>query len=150
MLTYQEEYFIDVMGECGDLIVSHWKDIALDQDDIKLNPDWDKYRDLADAGVLKITTAREKGNLVAYSVHLVSSNLHYKDLLIADGDIFWLAKPHRKGLAGLKLLKAAEANLRKLGVQKIFNKVKLHKDVGVIFERLGYTPIERVYAKGIV
>ena len=71
MLTYQEEYFIDVMGECGDLIVSHWKDIALDQDDIKLNPDWDKYRDLADAGVLKITTAREKGNLVGYSVPLI-------------------------------------------------------------------------------
>lgn len=32
----------------------------------------------------------------------------------------------------------------------MFNKVKLHFDVGRVFERMGYQPIERVYAKGLV
>ena len=47
------------------------------------------------------------------------------------------------------MFKHAETALRGKGVTKVINKVKLHFDVGKIFERMGYLPIERVYAKGL-
>lgn len=151
MVTYQAENYTDVIGEAGPLLIAHWQDVALDQDTIDLQPDWEKYEILNNANKLHITTARETGTgkLVGYVVYILDNCLHYKQVNMADGDIFWLDPEYRKGLTGVKLLKSAEKYLVGLGVNKIFNKVKLHKDVGKIFERLGYTPIERVYAKGI-
>ena len=34
-----------------------------------------------------------------------------------------------------------------IGVRKIFTATKLHMDQGPLFERLGYRPVERMYAK---
>jgi hypothetical protein len=148
-LTYQEEKFIDVMEECGPLIVSHWKEVALDQDSIELEPDWDAYNLLDCSGHLHITTVRDDGVLVGYAVYIINRALHYASQRYADGDIFWLDQQYRKGFTGIKLLKFAEEFLVGVGVTKIFNKTKLHMDKGAVFERLGYTPIERVYAKAV-
>lgn len=149
MITIQEENFKDFVVEVGPLLYQHWEEIALDKNKIDLQPDWATYEVLADADKMHVTTARNGSELVGYAIFILTQALHYKQLSIADGDVFWLHPDHRKGLTGFKLLKKSEEFLKARGVQKIFNKVKLHKDVGKVFERLGYTPIERVYAKGV-
>ena len=67
----------------------------------------------------------------------------------ADSDIFFLAPEYRKGLAGARLLKFAEASLRAIGVERVFTRTKLspQHDLGPLLERLGFRPIERVYSK---
>jgi hypothetical protein len=39
--------------------------------------------------------------------------------------------------------------MKALGAEKIYQKVKLHKDIGKIFECMGYDAIERVYVKDL-
>ncbi|QDP54904.1 MAG: hypothetical protein Unbinned3065contig1002_6 [Prokaryotic dsDNA virus sp.] len=148
-MQFATESLYDVMGEVAPLLCEHWEQIALDKDTVKLSPDWDVYKFMQDHDKLHITTVRQEGELVGYVVYLISRSLHYVDEVFAEGDLFWLSPQHRKGSAGLKMFKHAEAALRGKGVTKVINKVKLHFDVGKIFERMGYQPIERVYAKGL-
>tara|TARA_R110000765_G_scaffold336812_1_gene427132 strand:+ start:303 stop:755 length:453 start_codon:yes stop_codon:yes gene_type:complete len=149
-MDYAQESFLTFMDECEAIIKDHWKHIALDQDSTPLEPDWEKYIAMTELGIVHLTTARtEDGTLAGYAIYLISNALHYKSLEVAEADVFWLGFEHRKGMTGIKMLKCAERDLRKIGVKKIFNKVKLHADVGKIFEFMGYTAVERVYAKGL-
>jgi GNAT superfamily N-acetyltransferase len=149
-MQYAQENFPAFIDECGSLIEDHWRQVALDQDTIPLDPDWEKYLAMDEMCIVHLTTARYHGELVGYAVYLLSNALHYKTLEVAEADMFWLAPEHRKGWAGVHLIKCAEASLKDLGVHKVFNKVKLHADVGKVFEYLGHTAVERVYAKGLV
>jgi GNAT superfamily N-acetyltransferase len=147
-LVFQPEKLADVKAEAMALIERHWREVALDQDTVPLDPDWQMYDKLEAAGVLHIITARTQGGkLVGYSAYLVTGNLHYRSLRVAETDIFYLDPSVRKGFAGLKLIRTAEHYLASVGVNKVVSKVKLHVDVGPVFERMGYRPIERVYAK---
>tara|TARA_R110000822_G_scaffold38746_11_gene107142 strand:+ start:590 stop:1039 length:450 start_codon:yes stop_codon:yes gene_type:complete len=148
-MNFAEERLADVLGEITPLLIDHWHHIALDKDRVPLAPAWDLYRDLDEQGSMKIITAREGGELVGYIVYLLSPSLHYTSQFFAEGDIFWLSPAHRKGSAGLRLFRFAETILKDAGVTKVINKVKLHADVGKVFEHMGYSPIERVYAKAI-
>lgn len=147
MITHQVELLADVKGEAVPLLRRHWEEIALNKDVVPLDPDWDMYLRMEAAGFFHATTARLDGALVGYAAYFLSRNLHYRSLFVAESDIFWLAPEHRQGMAGVRLLQAAERHLAAIGVNKVVNKVKLHHDVGAVFERLGYAPIERVYAK---
>jgi GNAT superfamily N-acetyltransferase len=147
-MKYRTETLAEVIEEITPLLLDHWQEIALNKNTIKLDPHWEVYENLAKMGHLNITTARtDKGELVGYVVYLLQPLLHYKSELSAVGDVFWLRPDHRKGSLGMRLLKVAEEKMRALGCTYIVNKTKLHKDVGRLFERMGYTAIERVYAK---
>lgn len=150
MVSFQVERIEDLRAEAEPLLARHWEEIALDKDTVPLDPDWESYARIENAGALHITTARDGAALVGYACYALGRNLHYRSLFMAESDIFWLAPEYRKGMTGVKLLKAAERFLAQIGVNKIVNKVKLHNDVGGIFEHLGYRAIERVYAKRIV
>lgn len=85
--------------------------------------------------------------MVGYQVYIVTPHLHYKSSLTALSDVLYLAPEHRQGTTGIRLMKAAEEALVKRGVQKVVQNVKLKNDWGLILERMGYSPIERIYAK---
>lgn len=148
MLTFRVEQLEAVRDEAAPLLVQHWREIGLNQDTVPLDPDWDAYARIEAAGLMHITTARDAdGRLVGYAAYFLMPNLHYRSLHVAETDIFWLDPEHRKGTAGLRLIRAAEEQLKARGVNKIVSKVKLHFDTGPVFERLGYIAIERIYAK---
>ena len=150
-LTFQEETFSQFIEDGMELVIDHWQDVALNKDDIPLDPNWDVYANLCDTGVAHIVTARtSEGELVGYSVCMLSPHLRYKGVKWAEGDVFFLHPAYRKGRAGIRLLKAAEKMMKALGAEKIYQKVKLHKDVGKVFEHMGYSAIERVYAKDLI
>jgi GNAT superfamily N-acetyltransferase len=131
------------------LIERHWEEIAINKDRIKLNPDWEVYEKLEELGVLTIFTARHFGKLVGYFVVIVQSNIHYKDHVFASNDIIYLHPDYRKGMTGVKLIKFAEKCLKKDGVSVMVMNTKVHSPFDIILERLGFTPIERLYSKYI-
>jgi len=149
-MQFAEENFYEVLQEIAPLLHEHWQEIALNKDEVPLSPVWDIYKNLFDGGKLKVITAREDGKLVGYTVYIVAPSLHYASELFADADIFWLAPEYRKGMTGLKLFRYAEAVLKEAGVTQIFNKIKLHFDIGKVFERMGYSAVERVYSKRVI
>ena len=149
MLIFQVERIADIHEEAGPLLLEHWEEIAVDKDSVPLDPDWPTYFNLDSAGAVHCVTARDGGKLIGYAVYFVIPSLHYRGLLVADSDIFWLSPEHRKGLTGVRLLKFAEETLVLRGVNRIVNKVKIKHDVGAIFERMGYEPFERLYMKKV-
>ena len=60
-MNYQQEFLDQVENDILVLIDLHYEEIALNQDKIKLNPDWEVYRALEDQGKLKVFTARSRG-----------------------------------------------------------------------------------------
>ena len=149
-MEFSEETLSQCLDEARPLLVDHWENIALNKDTIPLNPLWNIYEKLEETGNLKIITARQDEKLVGYAAYVISPSLHYSSQIIADADVFWLDPNYRKGMAGMRLFKHAEKVLRSYGVTRILNKVKIHFDVGKVFERMGYDPIERVYSKSLV
>jgi len=147
MITYQQESLVTTKEDARPLLEKHWEEIALNKDTIKLNPDWDAYADLEDAGVLKIFTARLDGQLIGYFVVFVKEHLHYKDHLFAYNDILFLTKEYRKGFTGAKLMKFAEKCLKEDGVSVVIVNTKRHKPFDVLLNWLGYKHIENIYSK---
>ena len=146
-LAFRQESFTALRPELEPLFERHWREVALNQDTVPLDPDWDSYAVMEAAGLYSMTTARAGIMLVGYVGLIVSRALHYRTLLCAEPDLLWLAPEHRAGTAGLRLLKAAESAVIALGVKRIGGRCKLHRDLDALFDRAGYQPIERVYAK---
>jgi GNAT superfamily N-acetyltransferase len=150
-VTYQREPWSDALrDEVWPLLQHHWDEVALDKDTVPLDPIWEAYAALDNAKLLVITTARAGDLLVGYCTHFIVPNLHYRSLKLADNDIFWLDPEYRRGGVGIKLMQAAERNVRELGCNKITMKEKLHVPLGRLFEFLGYRTIEKLHAKTLI
>lgn len=149
-MQYKQEFLSDVKGEIKPLLNQHWKEIALNQDRVKLNPDWDAYSDLESEGKLKIFTARtNEAQLVGYFVVVVTRHIHYKDHLFASNDILFLSEEHRKGFTGIKLIRFAERCLKEDGVSVLVVNTKVHRPFDKLLMFLGYSKIERIFSKFI-
>lgn len=127
----------------------HWEEIALDKAKVPLNPDVDTFRVLEQAGLLLIVTARDGDKMVGYHVTIVRPHLHYKHSLTAYADMYFIHPDYRQGMTGVRLFKYLESVLRERGVERIYQGTKIHKDMGRLFERLGYKETERLYVKWI-
>lgn len=141
------ESIANVRREIEPLLEQHYKEIALNKDIIKLNPDWRAYAQLDAINGLRIYTARKDGKLMGYFVVIVSRSLHYKDHLFANNDVIFLTKTARKGLTGMKLVKYAIESLKAEGVTKLHVNTKMHQPFDPIMERLGFEEIETVFSK---
>lgn len=146
-VSFQQEFLCQAREECIPLIESHWEEVAVNKDHIKLNPDWEAYEKLEELGVLTIFTARHFGKLVGYFVVIVQSNIHYKDHVFASNDIIYLHPDYRKGLTGVKLIKFAEKCLIQDGVSVMVINTKVKNPFDPVLERLGFNLTERVYSK---
>ena len=149
MLTAQPEPFPPFLEEVKPLLQLHYEELALNKDVVPLDPQYDEYLRRDAAGMVMVVTLREQGKLAGYFVGFVAPGLHYQTCLTLHLDIFWVHHDHRGKMGGVKLFKAVEAEAKRRGVQRIFTGSKCHKDASWLFERLGYTEVERTYSKMI-
>lgn len=148
-MLFQLEKLSDIRKEVQPLLELHWEQIALNQDKIKLNPDWRTAEQLCNNGALKIFTARHEGKLVGYFALVVSTSLHYADHKFATCDVIFVHPDYRKGMTGYKLIKTAENYLKSAGVSLININTKVHTPFDSLMEKMGYNLIERLYSKYI-
>lgn len=148
MLTFKREDWLDIRKTIYPIWKRHWDEIGTDKDKIPLDPDWQKYDDLADGGALHILGARdERGYLVGYVFSLIGPHLHYRSTKCAFFDLYWLEPEYRKGMNGVRLFREAEKSLKACGVRKLFGQTKVYKDMSLIFQRLGWKQAEIVFTK---
>lgn len=145
--VYQTEPWHTFKFEARELFKRHWQEVALNHSEVPLDIDHRRYDELATAGGLHVLTVRRAGLLVGYQVTVISPHLHYASTLHGITDVYWIAPECRHGITAMRMFQAVERELKKLGVRKLFTATKLHLDQGSLFERLGYKPVERVYAK---
>jgi GNAT superfamily N-acetyltransferase len=125
----------------------HWRELALNQDKVPLDPQYETYLARDQRGEVLFIAGREVGELIAYFVGFVAPGLHYRTCLTLTMDIFWVRPEYRGKSAGIRLFKTVEAEAKRRGVQRVFMGSKLHKDAGWLFERLDYEPVETYYSK---
>lgn len=146
-IVYQQESLHTCRDDAKNLLEQHWEEIALNKEYIKLNPDWEAYYELEDAGALKIFTARDGDTLIGYFVVLCRKHLHYVDHVFAFNDILYIRPDYRKGFTGIRLMKFAERCLKEDGISVMVVNTKRHKPFDILLEWLGYKHAENTYTK---
>jgi GNAT superfamily N-acetyltransferase len=148
VITFGVEPFPDFLEEAKPLFPQHWEELALNKDQVPLDPQYEVYLERDRRGEVLLIAGRETGRLVGYFVGFVAPGLHYRTCLTLTMDIFYVL-PECRGRSGLRLFRAVEAEAKRRGVQRMFVGSKLHKDAGWLFEKLGYVEVERYYSHWI-
>lgn len=151
MITAHVESLTEGLGELKELFPQHYKELALNQDKVPLQPQYGRYLEMDACGQILYVTLREAGALVGYFVGFVRPHLHYETMMVCSMDIFYV-RPDRRGAnprAGIQLFKAVQEEAARRGVHNLIVGSKLHKDAGKLFEYLGFKPIETFYSKWI-
>ena len=143
MLKIQVETLADVKDECGDLIVAHWREIAVWQD-IPLDPEWTTYEHLEKAGMLVIYTVRTVNEkLVGYAVFAMRKHIHYKNHSWAHNDIVFVHPDYRDGRIGRQLVRFWEQDLKARGIHVVHVNVKVaHPALDLVLRFEKYTTVE--------
>lgn len=149
MITYAVEAWPDAAAEIMPLWDAHNAEVAAKDDKARLAPDLDRYMALHLAGKLHIVVAREAGAVIGYLFAAVETHLHRRNTLCAFYDLYYVKPEHRRGWTGIHLFKEAERSLKARGVVKLHTGTKLWKDVGRLFERMGWDETERLFTKSL-
>jgi GNAT superfamily N-acetyltransferase len=145
MQFQKEQLSADLFAELAPLLNAHYLEISHFQD-IPLSPNYEAYQAIADTGGLRVFTARDEDReLVGYCVFFVRHNLHYKSSLQAVQDILFI-RPDQRG-TGARLIKWCDEQLKKEGVQVVYQHVKAAHNFGEMLERMGYEFVDLIYAK---
>lgn len=149
MLTACVESFKENLEELKAILPTHWQELALNQDKVPLDPQYEVYFAHEDAGGLLFITLRNEGKLAGYFIGFIAPGLHYKTCLTLRMDIFYVHPDYRGNRGGVILFKAMENEAKRRGVHSIIVGSKCHKDASRLFEALGYNEIEKFYSKWI-
>lgn len=147
MITCHVESFEERLGELQVLLPLHYRELALNQDKVSLQPQYPVYIEREREGGLLFVTLRDAGELVGYWIGFIAPGLHYETCLTATMDIFYVRKDKRTSTAGVRMFRFVEAELRRRGVQRWFMGSKIHADAGALFKRIGAVPVETYYSK---
>jgi GNAT superfamily N-acetyltransferase len=148
MLTCQVESLSERLEELKELLPRHYQELALNQDLVPLDPQYDLYLARDARGEVVFVAMRELGKLVGYFVGFVSPGLHYRTCLTCTMDLFWVAPEKRsQGLPGVRLFRAVERELKRRGVQRWFVGSKCRADASALFEFLDFERVEVYYSK---
>lgn len=150
MITFQRETWASYVADAGPLWCEHYDEIATDKPNMPMRPDVALYEAMESLGRLVVLTAREDGALVGYFVGLIHPHPHYADVICGTEDAYFLTARCRRGMTGVRLLKAAETQLRAAGAHLALFHTKARKDLGLIFERLGFEKSDVIYRKRLV
>lgn len=124
----------------------HYEELCVTKD-FPLTPDYDAYKRLADAGMLRCITVRADKEMIGYAIFIVQPHLHYITCKTAFEDIYYIRPDFRKGRVGIRLFKYAEDVLQRIGVNRIIMHTKIHMDNSRLFEYLGYKLTDKLFTK---
>jgi hypothetical protein len=147
MILYQREFCEEFIPEIESILPLHYKELALDQDDVVLDPNYDEYRVLEAAGFLHIFTARKDGELIGYILGTIKGHIHYNSTIHYVNDIYYLKQEHRNTGTGFRFFQAHEKELQRLGVKRIVTFTKCHQSHEKMFSAMGYKKQDIVMSK---
>ena len=144
-MKFKRERFVDVIDEALPLIEQHFREVDAQQD-LGLDIDFERYKELDDNGTVRIYTVRTPENeLAAYACFFVNYNLHYKTKLSALQDVLYV-KPEHRGF-GYLFIDRCDKELKAEGVTLVLHAVTEFVDFSSTLIRAGYKKQETLYAK---
>jgi GNAT superfamily N-acetyltransferase len=138
------ESFTDHIEELMPILPLHHAELAIDPQEIPLDPKWDIYRARDAAGQILFITLRKRGELIGYFIGFILESLH-NDLRLCVQDIFYVREEERRQGAGDVLFNALKTEAKRRGVGRIIVACKTHLPAGPFFEAHGFSHIEQSY-----
>ena len=146
MIIYEDVDGFKFVDEFEKLFPEHYEELCVTKD-FNYEPDYEAYKRMAEAGMLRCITCRYYDKLIGYIIFIVTPHLHYKSCMTAIEDLYFVSKEYRKGRVGIKLFQYAEQVLKDRGVKRIVMHTKVHLDNTRLFEYLEYKMTDKVFTK---
>lgn len=90
-LVYEDTDAFKFLTELETLFPLHYDELCVTKD-FPLDPDYEAYKRIGAAGMLRCITCRADGELIGYIVFIVQPHLHYKSCKTAFEDIYFIKK----------------------------------------------------------
>lgn len=136
----------DLIDQCAALQREHYEELATDKAAMVLAPDVEQYRRIEQAGLLFAVIAYEGEQIVGYSVNVLSTNLHYAALVMAQNDVLFVSKAHRAGRMGMRLIAMTQTLAAKCGARLMLWHAKENTPLASILPRLGCKVQDIIYS----
>lgn len=149
MITINIEKLDSCLEEMKPFLIKHYKEVALYQEHIELNPDYDSYFRIEESGDLLTVIAREEGRLVGYFLSFIVRHPHYKDHLYASNDVIYVDSECRDNGIGYRMISFAEKCLKERGVSVMVINMKTAKPFEELCQALKMDKAEYTYMKYI-
>ena len=146
MIAYEDVNGVDFIDEFMQVLPIHYEELCVTKQ-FPFDPDWDMYKNMANAGMLRTITVRNDGELIGYIAFFIQPHPHYKSCKTAYEDVYFIKKEYRKGRIGIKLFQYAELALKRIGVNRIIVHTKIHLDNSRLLEYLGYEHTDKLFTK---
>jgi hypothetical protein len=127
------------------MLGEHWQEVATHKHLMKLNPDLPRYRQLDHEKRLHIVIMRDDDEIVGYSVHVINTMLHYRNVVIADDDVHFLVSRLRGTGEHARLRQFAMSTLKERGVHIITARSRVGYLHETSLKAMGFTDWDRVY-----
>jgi len=148
-LFFREEYFSDgLIKELTPLTKLSWEE-ANCAPETTYDPDWEKYKQLNDADLLRLFTVRTEvdNDLVGYATFIVAPTLHTRNITFAVHDSMYILKPNRKNGTVKELVGFIEKEFIIDGINSMVVCVMTHRDFSNSLKQLGFKHSESLYIK---
>lgn len=149
-ITIAEERVTEhLLDDLRVLFAEHWRELALYQDEILLEPEYESYKKMDEAGLLAPFIVRHSTEnwILGYAVYFVRRHIHYRNHIWAVSDLFWIHPDHRNAGIGNALFAFAEQSLRERGCAVIHTTIKKeHPAAGFLLQSRGHAKIEEGYS----
>lgn len=149
MIKYDRQHLKEVKEEIAPMLDAHYEEVAMYQDHIELNPQWEMYENLELMDRLFIFTMRDEGKLIGYSVFFLNPHMHYADHEFAMNDIVYIDPDRRGTEETVNFFKWCEKHMRDCGTSVISYHMKVYKPFQTLMTILGYDHAEHMYTKYI-
>jgi len=142
------ETTLEIIPEITTHIRDHWNELGEEKEKYDLDVDWIFYHRLYEQNRAHVTTARDywSRELVGYHVVAVVRHTHRNQL--CAGDLVSFVSPHepRRAWVLLRMYRHSVAALSARGINHFRFRSKDYKSLQPLMKRLGFHPVETVYA----
>lgn len=130
-----------------ELVQAHYSELVKLKEIFVVNGDYDKYNDLEKSGRLFTLRAFKNKMPVGYSINILETHLHYKDVLVCYNDLLFIHPEYRATPLGLKLIRETEKQAKESGAEVMLWHAKPNTPLDKILPRLGNRLHENIYLK---
>lgn len=129
------------------LLSAHYDELVKLKDIFVINGDYERYAELEETGKLFTLLAFEGDILVGYSVNILNTHLHYKDVLVCYNDLLFIHPDKRNSPLGIRLIKETENKAREYEAEVMLWHAKPGTSLDKILPRMKNRLHENIYLK---
>ena len=147
MLTTRVCTITDHLDALWPLLRAHRNELATHPEIMPLEPQTDVYRELEQRGKLLSLVLEHEGEIVGYSVNVISHNLHYGPLKVCQNDVIFVSSSWRSEGGGRQLISATEIAARELGCKMLLLHAKPGTRLDEILPAYGYAVQDVIHSR---